>query len=131
MEYWDKRRENTLATTQDAASPIECYTHNLTLLAQQGVFSPLAGHETVTDRMFQILKRDNKHNPALLADDESRRWAVVGEVARRIAGGDAPDLLAGRQIIALDYEALFADLADEALFREERNRQAQALVQEK
>jgi len=120
-----------MTTTQDRLSPIERYTHNMSEVARQGILSPLADCEAVIDRIFQILARNNKCNPVLLADDETRRWAVVGEVARRMAGGNEPEMLAGRQIILLDYEMLFADLADDNQVREERRKQAQARWEEK
>lgn len=94
-------------------SPLELYGHNLTLLAQQGAFAPLTGYDAVINRIFQILARNNKCNPAILTSDESLRWAMVAEVVRRMAIGEAPDPLSQRQVIALDYEALLANLPDE------------------
>lgn len=45
------------------SSPLERYGHNLTALAQQGAFAPLAGQDAVIDRIFQVLSRKNKSNP--------------------------------------------------------------------
>jgi ATP-dependent Clp protease ATP-binding subunit ClpB len=113
-----------LPTSQsESSSPLECYGHNLTMLAQLGSFSPLAGQDALVDRVLQILLRKNKCNPVLLDFDETRRWEVVAEVVRRMAMGDAPDSLCKRQVIALDYEALFANQSDEALSRLERKKQ--------
>lgn len=96
--------------------PIEQYGYNLTHLARQGFFSPLAGYETCVRRIFQILlQQENmrkKCNPLLLDMDEMSRWRVVIEVTRRMATGEAPDALSRRQVIALNYEALFADFSD-------------------
>jgi len=106
----------------NVSSPLERYGHNLTLLAQQGAFSPLAGSEAAVTRIFQILlqrKTTSKCNPVLLDFDEARRWAVVAEVIRRMAVGDAPDPLSKQQVIALDYEALFTNLSDDTLARQE------------
>ncbi len=58
----------------------------------------------------------------LLDFDEARRWAVVAEVSRRMAVGDAPDPLPKQQVIALDYEALFTNLSDDTLARQERRK---------
>jgi ATP-dependent Clp protease ATP-binding subunit ClpB len=112
-----------LPTFQSESSPLERYGHNLTTLAQQGAFSPLVGQEALVDRVFQILQRKNKCNPVLLDFDETRRWEVVAEVVRRMDVGDAPDSLCKRQVIALDYEAMFANLSDETLNRLERRKQ--------
>ena len=63
-------------------------------------------------RIFQILLRREKdnhlYNPLLLDLDEGRRWRVVSEVVRRIAAGEAPGSCPIREVIALNYEALFA-----------------------
>jgi ATP-dependent Clp protease ATP-binding subunit ClpC len=94
--------------------PLEHYGHNLTHVAQQGVFSPLVGYEASVARIFQILlqqeKSRHKCNPLLMDLDGMRRWRVVMEVVRRMAAGEAPDPLPTRQVIALNYEALFANV---------------------
>lgn len=94
--------------------PLEHYGHNLTRFARQGVFSPLVGYEASVARIFQILlhqqKVINKYNPLLVDLDEMRRWRVVIEVVRRMAAGEAPDPFPTQQVIALNYEALFANL---------------------
>ena len=94
--------------------PLERYGHNLTHGAQQGVFSPLVGYEVSVARIFQILLRQeksrDKYNPLLMDLDGMRRWRVVMEVVRRMAAGEAPDPLPTKQIIALNYEALFANI---------------------
>lgn len=93
--------------------PLEHYGYNLTYLAQQGVFPPLVGYETSVARIIQILlqqeKIRNKCNPLLVDLDEMRRWRVIIEVVRRMAAGEAPEPLPIRQVIALNYEALFAN----------------------
>ncbi len=94
--------------------PLEHYGYNLTHVARQGVFSPLVGYEVSLARIFQILlqqeKIKNKCNPLLMDLDGMRRWRVVIEVVRRMAAGEAPDPLPTRQVIALNYEALFANV---------------------
>ncbi len=105
------------------SAPLERYGHNLTVLAQQGAFPPLAGQEVAVRNVLQVLQRKNKCNPLILDVDETRRWAVVAEVIRRMAVGDVPDLFPTRQVIALDYEALFADLPDDTLIYQERRKQ--------
>ncbi len=91
---------------------LERYGHNLTHLARQEIFPPLIGYDVCVARVFQILLRQekgpNKYNPLLLDTDEMRRWRVILEVVRRMAAGEAPDPLPTREVIALDYEALFA-----------------------
>lgn len=98
---------------QNKTFPFERYTHNLTLLARQGTFTPLAGYEAEIERAFQILERKNKCNPFFVGENETRRWEVVIEVIRRMAVGQAPGVLAEKQVFFLDYEALFANVAED------------------
>jgi ATP-dependent Clp protease ATP-binding subunit ClpA len=108
-------------TLLNASDPLECYGHNLTTLAQQGAFAPLADQKAVVSRIFQILQRKSKCNPILLYPDANRRWAVVAELVRRMAVGDVPDPFSHHQVFSLDFEALFANLADtDNLLRQKR-----------
>lgn len=95
---------------------LQQYGYDLTNLARQRSFPPFIGYEAYVVRIFQILlQKDNmrkKCNPLLLDLDGMRRWRVVIEVIRRMAIGEAPDPLPTRQVIALNYEALFADFPD-------------------
>lgn len=73
---------------------------------------PAAIDNVSVARVFQILLRQekgpNKYNPLLLDIDEGRRWRVVLEVVRRMATGEAPDPFPTQEVLALNYEALFA-----------------------
>jgi ATP-dependent Clp protease ATP-binding subunit ClpB len=101
-----------LETYASDFSSLERFGINLTHLARQGMFSPLAGYETCVNRIFQILLRkeqsSSKYNPILIDQDEQRRWLILTEVIRRMAMGNAPGSLSFQQIIALDYEKLLA-----------------------
>lgn len=96
--------------------PLKQYGYNLTHLAREEIVSPLRGFEASIDRLFQILlrwqDRRNKCNPLLLDGDEVRRWQVVMEAARRMAAGEAPEPLPSQEVIALNFEALFANVSD-------------------
>src|SRR5258708_27435851 len=67
-------------------------------------------------------KATRQCNSVLLNFYKARRWVVVAEVIRRMAVGDAPDPLPKQQVIALDYEALFTNLSDDTLTRQERRK---------
>jgi len=113
------------------SAPLERYGHNLTRLAKQETFPPLASDEAMVTRVLQVLQRRRKNSPLILASDEPRRWAIVAEVVRRMAAGDAPEPLLTRQVIGLDYEALFSNLSDDTLTRQERIKQKYAPFHEK
>jgi len=110
------------------STPLERYTHNLTILAQQGDFAPLSGEDVVIDRVFHVAGRRNKNVPVILGD-EGRRWAIVAEVVRRMAVGDAPPPFPKQQVIALDFEALFSNLSDDtAMRRKLREKRIEPLI---
>jgi len=48
---------NRMSTIDNEATPLELYGHNLTRLAQQGAFAPLAGQDAVAQRVCQVLGR--------------------------------------------------------------------------
>lgn len=99
------------------SSSIERYTYNLTHLVRQEVEvrSQLRGYDTCISRIFQILLQQKnmkkKCNPLLLDLDGKLRWQVLIEVVRRMAASEAPDPLPARQVVALNYEALFANVS--------------------
>ncbi len=93
-------------------SPLERYGHNLTQAVSQEAYASLVGvgYEIYVEQVFQTLLRKTrgKCNPLLLSSDERMRMQIVTEVAHRMAIGRAPSPLIRCQIIALNYEALFA-----------------------
>jgi ATP-dependent Clp protease ATP-binding subunit ClpA len=109
-----------MSTILNESAPLERYGRNLTTLAKLGAFVPLSGHEAVVNRVFQVLQRKNKNTPVILVSDGTSRWAIVAEVIRRMAMGDAPDPFPTQQVIALDYEALFTNLFDDTFNHRER-----------
>ena len=115
----------------DETSALERYGHNLTVLARQGAFPPLAGQEAIIERIFEILQRKNKANPILLDFDQSRRFSIVAEVVRCMAIGEAPAPFVNMQVIALDVEALFSNLSDDSEQRQQRIEQYYASLWKK
>src|SRR5581483_1703071 len=69
-------RRDPMPILLNESTPLERYTHNLTILAQQGDFAPLSGEDVVIDRVFHVAGRRNKNVPVILGD-EGRRWAIV------------------------------------------------------
>jgi ATP-dependent Clp protease ATP-binding subunit ClpB len=116
-------------TPRNEATPLERYGHNLTRLAQQGAFTPLAGQEAVANRVFQVLSRKQKCCPMILDPNEHRRLAIMLEIVRQMASGEAGESFSQQQVIALDFEALFSNLSEDTLIRQQQR--AQVLQQRK
>ncbi|HEY8843284.1 MAG TPA: ATP-dependent Clp protease ATP-binding subunit [Gaiellaceae bacterium] len=57
---------------------------------------------------MQILSRRQKNNPVLIGEPGVGKTAVVEGLAQRIAAGQVPELLKGKQIYTLDLAALVA-----------------------
>jgi ATP-dependent Clp protease ATP-binding subunit ClpA len=104
-----------MTDSSPASFSLGSYGYNLTHLAREGMFSPLAGYEAIVARIFEILLRKEKsrlhYNPLLLADDELLTWRLLQEIVRRLAVGDAPDPLPSLQVIAPNYTALCGALS--------------------
>ena len=87
---------------------LEKYARDLTQLAEEDKLDPVIGRETEIMRVIQVLSRRTKNNPALIGEAGVGKTAIVEGLAQRIVEGDAPDLLSGVRIMALDLGALIA-----------------------
>ena len=87
---------------------IEYFCRNLTVLASEGDLDPVIGREHQIDRVMQVLCRRKKCNPILIGEPGVGKTAIVEGLASIIASGDTPDILSGKQILALDMAAVVA-----------------------
>lgn len=85
-------------TRGNEAAPIELYGHNLTRLARQGTFAPLAGQGAVARRVVQVLSRKQKCCPMILDPNEKRRLAIILEIVRQMATGEAEESFSQQQV---------------------------------
>ncbi|GAA2383912.1 hypothetical protein GCM10010170_093030 [Dactylosporangium salmoneum] len=91
------------------ASPtLDQFAHNLTAAAREGALDPVIGRDRELERVVQILTCRRKNNPILTGDPGVGKTAVVEALAQRIAAGEVPRSLLGRQLYALDLGALVA-----------------------
>jgi ATP-dependent Clp protease ATP-binding subunit ClpA len=88
--------------------PLEQYTINLNVLAQQGKIDPLIGRDRELERVVQILCRRRKNNPLLVGEAGVGKTAIAEGLARRIVDKDVPDVLAEATVYSLDMGALLA-----------------------
>ncbi len=97
----------------DATAPrrfrmIQKYTRNLTKLAAEDKLDPVIGRDSEIKRIIQILSRRTKNNPILIGEAGTGKTAVVEGLATRMARGDVPESLKGKELVALDLGALIA-----------------------
>ncbi|MGM9619565.1 MAG: ATP-dependent Clp protease ATP-binding subunit [Oscillospiraceae bacterium] len=84
------------------------FTVDMNQLAREGRLDPVIGREAEVRRTVEILCRRTKNNPVLVGEPGVGKTAVVEELARRIALGDAPRELQGKRILSLDMAVLIA-----------------------
>jgi ATP-dependent Clp protease ATP-binding subunit ClpB len=87
---------------------LERYARDLTELARRGKLDPVIGRDDEIRRVIQVLSRRTKNNPVLIGEPGVGKTAIVEGIAQRIVGGDVPESLKSKQIVALDLGALVA-----------------------
>ncbi len=98
----------TDATPQKRFRAIEKFTKNLTAMARQDKLDPVIGREEETQRVMEILSRRTKNNPILIGEAGTGKTAIAEGLALRIARGDVPESLRGRELVSLDLGLLVA-----------------------
>ncbi|MEV4539516.1 ATP-dependent Clp protease ATP-binding subunit [Asanoa sp. NPDC049518] len=102
-----------LTEKADGAPPpssavLDQFGTNLTDAALRGALDPLVGRDTEIQRVIRVLCRRTKNNPVLLGEPGVGKTAAVEGLAQRIAAGDVPQRLRGKQLYTLDLSALVA-----------------------
>jgi len=84
------------------------YCQNLTEKAKNGGFDPIIGRNREIGRVVQILNRRTKNNPCLIGEPGVGKTAIAEGIAQKIAAGEVPAKLAGKELWMLDLTALVA-----------------------
>lgn len=80
----------------------------LTERAREGKLDNVIGRENELERVIQILTRRQKNNPCLIGEPGVGKTAVAEALAQRIASGDVPYKLRGKEIYLVDMTAMVA-----------------------
>lgn len=84
------------------------YSRNLTHLASQDKLDPVVGRDKEIMRVIEILARRTKNNPILIGEPGTGKTAIAEGLAIRMAKGDVPESLKGKDLIMLDLGLLIA-----------------------
>ncbi len=87
---------------------LDTYCRNLTKRARDGKLDRIIGRDKELARVIQILCRRQKNNPCLIGEPGVGKTAIAEALAQRIADGDVPYKLRGKQIYLVDMTALVA-----------------------
>ncbi len=87
---------------------LDTYCRNLTRRAADGKLDRIIGRDKELERIIQILCRRQKNNPCLIGEPGVGKTAIAEALAQRIADGNVPYKLKGKQIYLVDLTALVA-----------------------
>ena len=110
----DKAKENNSKSDKKKAKEakklkfLTTYSRNLTQYAREGKLDKIIGRDRELSRVIQILCRRQKNNPCLIGEPGVGKTAIAEALAIRIAAGNVPYKLQGKEIYLLDMTALVA-----------------------
>jgi ATP-dependent Clp protease ATP-binding subunit ClpB len=98
----------TDANPEEKYQALQRYAKDLTDLARRGKLDPVIGRDEEIRRVVQVLSRRTKNNPVLIGEPGVGKTAIVEGLAQRIVGGDVPEGLKGKRLLAIDIGAMVA-----------------------
>ncbi len=84
------------------------YSRNLTKMAAENKLDPVIGRDIEINRVIQILARRTKNNPVLIGEAGVGKTAIAEGLAARMATGDVPETLKGKELLSLDLGLMIA-----------------------
>src|SRR5687767_5508536 len=101
-------KPGTDETATATSALLDQYGRNLTSAAREGTLDPVVGRDREIERVIVVLSCRLKNNPVLLGEPGVGKTALVEGLCHRIARGDVPPALTGKQVYTLDLGALVA-----------------------
>ena len=104
----DKNEKSKTSKSGKKRKFLDTYCRNLTSLAAQGKIDRIVGRERELARVIQILCRRQKNNPCLIGEPGVGKTAIAEALSQKIADGDVPYKLRGKEVYLVDLTALVA-----------------------
>ncbi|HET8580865.1 MAG TPA: AAA family ATPase [Candidatus Paceibacterota bacterium] len=103
-------KDGTITDTEEPkrARALGKYARSLTELALENKLDPVIGRDEEVTRVIQILSRRTKNNPILIGEAGVGKTAIAEGLAQRMASGDVPESLRGKDLVMLDLGLLIA-----------------------
>ena len=105
---------------------LDTYCTNLTAKAKKGEIDRIIGREKEIYRVMQILSRRTKNNPCIIGEPGVGKTAIAEGIAQKLADGDVPFRLHGKELYMLDLTSLVAGTQ----FRGQFEGRVKALIEE-
>ena len=87
---------------------LDSFCENLTEKAKEGKLDNIVGREDEIYRVMQILNRRQKNNPCLIGEAGVGKTAIAEGIAQKMAEGNIPHSLYGKELYLLDLTSLVA-----------------------
>lgn len=105
---------------------LDTYCTNLTAKAKKGEIDRIIGREKEIYRVMQILSRRTKNNPCIIGEPGVGKTTIAEGIAQKLADGDVPFRLQGKELYMLDLTSLVAGTQ----FRGQFEGRVKALIEE-
>lgn len=105
---------------------LDTYCTNLTAKAKKGEIDRIISREKEIYRVMQILSRRTKNNPCIIGEPGVGKTAIAEGIAQKLADGDVPFRLQGKELYMLDLTSLVAGTQ----FRGQFEGRVKALIEE-
>ncbi len=105
---------------------LDTYCTNLTAKAKKGEIDRIIGREKEIYRVMQILSRRTKNNPCIIGEPGVGKTAIAEGIAQKLADGNVPFRLQGKELYMLDLTSLVAGTQ----FRGQFEGRVKALIEE-
>ena len=104
-----KEIEKEEKSKEESKNPaLDFFTTDLTDSRLQKSIDPVIGRQNEIERLIHILSRRTKNNPVLIGEPGVGKTAIVEGLAKKILGGEVPDVLLNKKILKLDLSLVVA-----------------------